>query len=79
MFKYEKLHEFCYCCEKLNHHEGDCPLAIQIRKESRTVKREYGAWLKANLGRGVTVSRSSFDSQHREGSVNDLGDNEGHH
>ncbi|XVF21139.1 hypothetical protein REPUB_Repub12eG0064700 [Reevesia pubescens] len=45
-FQYERLLDFCYVCEKMDHQKNDCLLAFKMKKDSGQVKREYGPWLR---------------------------------
>ena len=45
IFKYERLLDFCYICERLDHQESDCDVVVRIRKARGKVNREYSPWM----------------------------------
>ena len=42
IFKYERLPDFCYVCEKLDHQDKDCDKMVKLRKDGGKAKRKYG-------------------------------------
>ncbi|XVF20749.1 hypothetical protein REPUB_Repub12eG0029900 [Reevesia pubescens] len=58
-FQYEKLSDFCYTYDKLDHQQRDYDLAIHMKKVSGSLKREYGSWLKARGIKTWTSKRSN--------------------
>ncbi|XVE95495.1 hypothetical protein REPUB_Repub02eG0102600 [Reevesia pubescens] len=56
MFRYERLPDLCYVCGRLTHHESECDYAFQMKKQTGSVIRGYGAWLNANYKAGVSLA-----------------------
>lgn len=45
--KYERLPGFCSVCGRIGHHEMECHIANQQRRDKGKVDIQYGGWLKA--------------------------------
>ncbi|XVE87988.1 hypothetical protein DITRI_Ditri19aG0032300 [Diplodiscus trichospermus] len=49
-FKYEKLGDFCYICGMLDHLEQDCPKALSLLKEGKSIVRDFDSQLRVEGG-----------------------------
>ena len=57
LFKYERLPNFCYRCELLEHDLKDCTWKEEIDKNGEMGELQYGAWM-----RGELMRRSGWES-----------------
>ncbi|XP_031112070.1 uncharacterized protein LOC116016045 [Ipomoea triloba] len=58
MFKYERLHTFCFFCGMLGHTDKLCSKAMDSNIAPE--QYPYGAWLRAPMRRGNTIVRSPW-------------------
>ncbi|XVF10263.1 hypothetical protein REPUB_Repub07fG0167400 [Reevesia pubescens] len=59
LFKYERLPDICFVCGRLDHHETECDLAFQMKKQTGSFRRDYGAWLSADSKHPLTFMKDS--------------------
>ena len=70
LFRYERLLDICFVYGRLDHQENECDEAMKARKIYGEVRKEYGAWMRAD-GRQPKISSS--------GSQGKIGMNSFHH
>lgn len=51
LVKYERLPTFCYQCGRLGHGEKDCELTLGEDGGSKSLKNQYGQWMRAGMPR----------------------------
>lgn len=73
-FRYERLPIFCYWYGKLDHDDRDCPLWIDSKETLATEERQFGPWLRVDLGRlqrlqvaEATTRTNGGEGKNREG------------
>lgn len=44
-FKYERLPNFCYICDCLDHNDKDCDRELELKHERADVYLSYGPWI----------------------------------
>lgn len=64
-FKYERLPNFCYIYDCLDHNNKDCDRELELKHEGTYVYRGYGSWIYAETyvsskkNNGLPISRST--------------------
>lgn len=48
IFRYEKLSNFCYICNKLDHIDRDCPQLYCTMERRGGERKEFGSWLRVD-------------------------------
>ncbi|KAJ1430179.1 Zinc knuckle CX2CX4HX4C [Sesbania bispinosa] len=66
-FRYERLPQFCYACDLVDHEESYCTLRDQQRNKDDDEENVLGPWLRAaQIGRRSLVNNKSTPSQPRQ-------------
>ena len=63
-FKYERLPNLCYWCERLIHHDKDCLTQLKKRRANRDEEKHFGSWLRVNIpnpSRRIAIRFAGFD------------------